>query len=104
MKKFSIGILTLALMTTLSVVPIKAEELKTPKAPTEEVNDEEIARLMGRLEEMKAMDKKTMTRTDKKEMRKEIKSIEAELKQLNGGVYLSVGAIIIIILLLIILL
>jgi hypothetical protein len=104
MKKFSIGILTLALITTLSVVPMKAEELKAPIAPTEKVNDEEIARLMSRLEEMKALDKKTMTSSEKKEMRKEIKSIEAELKQLNGGVYISVGAIIIILLLLIILL
>jgi hypothetical protein len=37
-------------------------------------------------------------------LRKEVKTIKKELAQANGGVYLSVGAVIIIILLLILLL
>ena len=57
-----------------------------------------------RLNEIKEMDKSKLTFADKKSLRKEVRTINRELKTMNGGVYLSVGAIIIIILLLIILL
>ena len=60
--------------------------------------------LMHRLEEIKSMDRSNMTRTEKKALRKEVKSIKKELATSGGGVYLSVGAIIIIILLLILIL
>lgn len=60
--------------------------------------------MYDRLEVIKKTDKSEMTRVEKKELRKEVRSIKSELKSRNGGVYLSVGAIIIIILLLIILL
>ncbi len=64
----------------------------------------EVQAKYDRLEEIKAMDKSEMTRAEKKELRKEVRSIKADLKASNNGVYLSVGAIIIIILLLILLL
>lgn len=57
-----------------------------------------------RLTEIKDMDKTNLNSSEKKSLRKEVRSINRELKTMNGGVYLSVGAIIIIILLLIILL
>lgn len=60
--------------------------------------------MYDRLEVIKKTDKSEMTRVEKKELRKEVRSIKSELKSRNGGVYLSVGAIIIIVLLLIILL
>jgi hypothetical protein len=50
------------------------------------------------------MDKSNMSRAEKKELRKEVKTIKANLKASNHGIYLSIGAIIIIILLLILLL
>ena len=56
------------------------------------------------LEDIKGMDKSTLTKVDKKELRKEVKDIKKEMKVIKGGVYLSVGAIIIVILLLILLL
>jgi hypothetical protein len=58
--------------------------------------------LLLRLDEIKAMDKSEMKPSDKQKLRKEVRSINNELKALGGGVYLSVGAIIIILLLLII--
>ncbi|KGO87878.1 hypothetical protein [Flavobacterium suncheonense] len=61
-------------------------------------------RLINRLEEIKNMDRSTLTPAEKRELRKEVKTIKTELKAAKGGVYLSVGAIIIIILLLILLL
>lgn len=50
------------------------------------------------------MNKLELKHAEKKELREEIKSIEKQLKQNSGGVYISLGVIIIIILLLIILL
>ncbi len=60
--------------------------------------------LISRLEEIKAMDKSNLNSSEKKSLRKEVRTIRTELRETGGGVYLSVGAIIIIILLLIILL
>jgi len=60
--------------------------------------------LEQRLEEIKNIDRSEMTRLEKKGLRKEVKAIKKEGKGINGGVYLSIGAIIIIILLLILLL
>jgi len=57
-----------------------------------------------RLNEIKEMNKSNLNSSEKKSLRKEVRSINRELKSMNGGIYLSVGAIIIIILLLIILL
>ncbi|TDD98428.1 hypothetical protein [Flavobacterium cellulosilyticum] len=64
----------------------------------------EVKVMLNRLEEIKAMDKSEMKYSEKRELRKEVRSINTALRSSNGGVYLSVGAIIIIILLLIILL
>lgn len=78
--------------------PIENMESKT------EAESARAAMLIDRLEEIKAMDKSEMSRSEKKELRKEVKAIKSELKSTGNGVYLSVGAIIIIILLLILLL
>lgn len=64
----------------------------------------DVTKLLSRLEEIKVIDKTTLTRTDKKLLRKEVRAIKSELKEKRHGVYLSVGAFIIIILLLVILL
>lgn len=60
--------------------------------------------LMARLEEIKNADKSHLTRFEKRDLRKEVKSIRKEMKASGNGIYLSLGAIIIIVLLLILLL
>jgi Skp family chaperone for outer membrane proteins len=82
--------------------PPKTEAANTPNNDAESAARAEV--LKNRLEEIKAMDKSEMTRSEKKALRKEVKAIKAELAANNNGIYLSVGAIIIIILLLILLL
>ena len=62
------------------------------------------AELQNRLEQIDAMDKTELSRSDKRVLRKEVKEIKKELAAMSGGVYLSVGAIILIALLLILLL
>jgi hypothetical protein len=57
-----------------------------------------------RIDEIKAMDKSNLTSVQKKELRKELKTIKSQLRTTNHGLYLSLGAIIIIVLLLILIL
>lgn len=63
--------------------------------------DAENELLLARLNEINDMDKADLSHAEKRALRTEVKSIEAEMAANGGGVYLSVGAIIIIILLLI---
>lgn len=60
--------------------------------------------LLSRLEEIKSIDKSKMTVAEKRQLRKEVRSIKAELRAISGGVYLSATAIIIILLILILIL
>jgi hypothetical protein len=50
------------------------------------------------------MDKANMKSSEKKSMRKEVKSINHKLREIGGGVYISAGGLILILILLIILL
>ena len=67
------------------------------------MSDERGELLINRLKEIKSMDKSDLSRTEKRVLRKEVKSIKAELNASGKGIYLSIGAIIIVILLLILL-
>jgi hypothetical protein len=80
--------------------PSKASE-KLP-SPTTHPMESQIQ--IDRLNEIKSMDLKTLNRKQRKELRHEVKSIQKAQSSGNGGIYLSVGAIIIIILLLILIL
>ena len=71
-------------------------------AKSETIDAAEAQRLINRLEEIKAMDKTSMTKSEKRALRKEVRASQKQLNS-SGGVYLSVGAVIIIILLLILL-
>ena len=57
-----------------------------------------------RLQQIKDMNKENLSSAQKRDLRKEVKSIRKEMKASSKGVYLSVGAIIIIVLLLLLLL
>jgi len=72
-----------------------------PVSPTNEAA--KVEAMVTRLNEIKDMDKSDMTRSEKRELRKEVRAVKDSVNN-SGGVYISVGAIIIIILLLIILL
>jgi hypothetical protein len=106
MKKFTIYIVTAMLLLTSVSIPLKAAEGTVPVSTTatSPAASAEANALLNRLDEINAMDKSGLSRSEKKLLRKEVRSIKSELKTLNGGVYVSVGAIIIILLLLIILL
>lgn len=93
----------------LSMVPLqlsavaKTDPVSIPATkPAESVGAEVLT---ARLSEIKEMDRSNMTMSEKKALRKEVRSIKKELKeQGSGGVYLSVGALLLVVLLLILLL
>ena len=98
---------TLLMIVLTIILPIQTYAMDSNTVTENEPKTEEAnyaTKLIHRLEEIKAMDRSDMTRTEKKALRKEVKSIKKELATAGGGVYLSVGAIIIIILLLILIL
>lgn len=64
----------------------------------------QLDKIVARVNEIKEMDKSSMTRSEKKALRSELKGMKSQAKAIGGGVYLSVGAIIIIILVLILVL
>ena len=102
MKKI-ITLITLTLLV-LSFAPasLKAEEFASPLMKEAESARAEM--LLTRLNEINAMEKKNLNGAEKRELRNEVRAIKKDLNTMDGGVYISVGAIIIIILLLILLL
>jgi len=106
MKKITVYILAAFLFTAIIPMQLKAssETTATSIQSTKKAESKEAGELLARLDVIETMDKSNLKSTDKKELLKEVLSIKTRLKELNGGVYLSVGAVIIIILLLIILL
>src|SRR5688572_13133631 len=99
------------LIAVLTLMPYLSGELlatgnahapKTTTAITPMTPEAQV--MLSRLETIQAMDLKGMPRAEKKQLRKEVKEIKSNLQAANGGVYLSVGAIIIILLLIILLL
>ena len=94
------------MMMLLSVFPstiIAAETTSALETNTKEM-PAEVKVLFNRLEEIKEMDKSSLSYSEKKELRKEVRTIKKELKKENYGVYFSIGAIIVVILALILLL
>ena len=75
---------------------------KNPATAAKEI-PAEIQVMLNRLEEIKDMDKSDMNRAEKKELRKEVRAINTEIRSSGNGIYISVGAIIIILLLIILL-
>jgi hypothetical protein len=77
-----------------AVVPVHAAPVETQQ--------EHLQRLERRLEEIKSMDIDKLSRSEKKELRREVRAIKKEMKAVSG-VYISIGALLIIILLIVLL-
>ena len=104
MKKL-IYSLVLVFTLAISANTVSAAD-KNDKAKTEMTAEQKIQlkRITDRVEEIKAMDKSSLSKSERKELRSELKEMKKQARAMGGGVYLSVGAIIIIILLLILIL
>ena len=105
MKKLSFYLMIMVLSIRILPTTMIASE----KKPTAIVANSlempvEVKVMFNRLEEIKAIDKSSLNSSERKALRKEVRTIKADLKTTDNGVYFSVGAILIILLLLILIL
>jgi hypothetical protein len=98
MKKFILSVATVALL--FAAVPSQATA-KNPAPAT--VNSPEVIVLLSRLDEIKGMKLSELSRSEKNELRGEVRVIKSELKRLDSTVTISVGLLLIIIILILLL-
>ncbi len=109
MKKIAFYLLASCLSMTLIPLQLNAtttveDPITTPATkPAESEISAEAKTLILRLDEIKAMDKSELDASEKKDLRKEVKSIKHEIQSPGGGLYISGGAIILILILIILL-
>jgi len=116
MRKSILGVLTAFISIFFMTSLVKAE---TEKAPVTVVAANPAATvdasvLVARVEAIRAMDLSTLNASERKELRKELRTIKTDLKKSkqgdvvvsngNGGLYLTLGGLLLIILLLILIL
>ena len=106
MKKIVVSLMAALMLFAFIPIQLQADNEPLPAAENSAMNIElaETEELLMRLDEIKEMDKSVLLLSEKRELRKEVRSINKELKQRGPGIYISAGAAIIIVLLLIILL
>lgn len=82
-----------------------AKAKKLPKADRIEnkLSEEEVARMTKRVEEIRDMDKSDLTVTEKRELRKELKTTKENLRNNGGYIYISVATVALIVLLVLLL-
>jgi hypothetical protein len=106
MKKIAICLMITCLSLTL--LPLQSNAAATEPASSltapKTAESAEANTLIMRLNEIKSMDMSKLKPADKKNLRKEVRSINHRLRAVGGGVYLSAGAVIIILIILIIIL
>ena len=105
MKK-TIFIALLAIFS-LGTAPAFAASAKATETTTEANNKltaEEVTALTTRVEEIRDMDKSTMTLSEKSELKSELKEIKATMKSSDPYIYIGGSSLIILIIVLIIVL
>ena len=80
---------------------VASEKTTTTSSTNTTEASAEVRVMLDRLNEIKEMDKSSLTRAERKELRKEVRTIKKTVR--GSGLYISTGAIIIILLLIIIL-
>jgi hypothetical protein len=103
MKKILLSMFALLLLVTVAPFPISASQ--TQPAPANPVERSAAWKSLNtRLETIQQVDKTNLDFGERRALKQEAKSIKKQMRVLNGGVYLSAGAVIVIVLLLILLL
>lgn len=105
MRKLAFYTMTICLLFTFSITEVKAvnSNPETAIVSAKPSETEEVQAMIDRLNEIKEMDLSALSPVQKKELRKEVRTIKQEIKA-TSGIYLSIGALILIVLLLILLL
>lgn len=103
MKTTTLYLLGFCLLWLLIPAPANAA-ISGGTTPVTVADEAKVNDLLARLDEINLIDKTTMRPSERKELRKEVRSIKSQLRAQSGGIYISVGALLIVILLLILLL
>lgn len=106
MRKLTLCIMTTLLLLSFIPTPLKASVATDPAPGTaaKKMESTEAAAIHTRLDEIRAMDKSDMSFSEKKQLRKEKRSLKSQSRKLSGGVYVSAGAVIIILIILLLIL
>jgi hypothetical protein len=99
--------LLILLVLVFSMQGLTAATDSNPNSKKPELTEAQkirVKEMENRLNEIKAMDFKSMSKGEIRDVKVEMKEMKAEARATGNGVYLSIGAVIIIILLLILLL
>jgi hypothetical protein len=89
---------------SLTIAPYQVKASENTSMSESSTKMQEAHKLVNRLEEIRSMDLKNMDRSEKKELRKEVLSINEKFQHPDTVIYISGGALILILILLIILL
>ncbi|UKM65264.1 hypothetical protein GSB9_01827 [Flavobacteriaceae bacterium GSB9] len=105
MRKKAFYMMVMAMLFVLVPGTVSANETPPVNHVREKTDDipEEIKIMIDRIHEIKDMDKSDLSRSERKELRKEVRTIKKAVRGSGNGIYISSGAIIIILLLIIIL-
>jgi len=103
MKKLLLLLVFFASSQFLIAAPIASNDSKKDKTELTESQKAREVEMQTRLDEIKSMDFKSMSKDEIKDVRSELKAMKEESKKDGGGIYISVGAIIIILLVIILL-
>jgi hypothetical protein len=109
MKKFILCLMATVLSLTLLPLQSSGATKEEPTSlvvtkPPEPAESAEAKALVTRLDEIKAMDMSKLKSTEKKELRKEVRTIKRELKDISGGIYVSAGVLIVVLIILLVIL
>jgi Flp pilus assembly protein TadB len=111
MKKLLVCVAATLLLLAFAPIQSKAEAeaiKRTASAITDKTESVEVQTLINRVNEINAMDKSAMSSTEKKMLRKELRSLKMDANNHShnhggGTIYISGGVILLIIILIIIL-
>lgn len=101
-KTIFIALLMIFSLGASTAFASKSDLKSTAPAATEnKLSAEEVSRLTSRVEEIRKMDKSDMTVTEKRELRKESKSIKANVRKDGEVIYIGGTTLLLIILIII---
>jgi hypothetical protein len=105
MKKFTLTFVTAIMLLIMSPAQARTASPAAPISTTLSAEESaKVTALVNRVNEINAMDRSSLTHTEKKELRKELRSIKREVNKTQGSVvYISTGLLILIIVLIILL-
>lgn len=105
MKKSIVYLMMMVLsLSIFSSIATASEKKTVDVAANSKEMPAKVKVMFTRLEEIKAMDKSSLNSSEKKALRKEVRTIKAALKSADHGVYFSIAALLLIILILILIL